>query len=210
MEQKSRDKMKWYNRVANFYDFFTVWLYRKARITLIESLEIKEGDSVLVIACGTGQSFELIEEKIGDYGEIIAFDYSEGMLKLAQKRIRKNNWKNIRLIKMDVRDLSRKYLLDNNIKPDFDIVIGELAFTVIPEWKEVMETAVSLLKKEGKFGFLDWYREKKDWLTGLVDYMAKAEINRNIIGHAQEIFEEFTVVKKFFFKNVYVGIGKKR
>jgi ubiquinone/menaquinone biosynthesis C-methylase UbiE len=200
--------MKWYDKIAKFYDFFTAWIYKKSRMKLIENLRIKKGDRVLVIACGTGQNFKLIQEKIGNSGEIIALDYSKGMLKVAQKRINKNNWKNIKLINTDARNLSSNYLVNKAINPDFDILIGELAFSVIPEWKDVMRVSASLLKENAKIGLLDWYRRNNDWLTKIVDYLAKAETNRNTIEFAKKIFVEFTVINKFFFNNVYIGIGR--
>ncbi len=202
--------MKWYDRIAKLYDFFTSLIYKKARIKLIESLEMKKGDRVLIIACGTGQNFKLIEEKIGNSGEIIALDYSTGMLNVAQKRINKNNWKNIKLMNIDVRDLSSKSLFDNNIKTDFDILIGELAFSVIPDWKNVMKKGASLLKKNARIGLLDWYRKRNDCLTKIVDFLAEAETNRNTIEYAKKTFSEFSIKDKFLFNNVYVGIGKKK
>lgn len=158
--------MSWYDKIAKLYDFFTIWIYKKVKIELIENLDLKSGDRVLVIACGTGQSFKLIEEKIGNSGEIIALDYSIGILQIAQKRISKNNWKNI------------------------------------------MKTVASLLKKNGKFGLLDWYRKNNDWLIKTVDYLAEAKTNRDTIAFAKEIFNEFNVVNHFLFNNVYVGVGK--
>ncbi len=131
------------------------------------------------------------------------------MLDIAEKRIKKNNWKNIKLINIDARDLSQEYLVNNGIKFDFDIIIGELAFSVIPDWKNVLNTANLLLKKDGKIGLLDWYREKNDWLTKFVDFLAEAETNRNTIEFAEKIFANFSIVKKLIFNNVYVGIGYK-
>jgi ubiquinone/menaquinone biosynthesis C-methylase UbiE len=200
--------MKWYDKIAKFYDIFTVFLYKKARMKLIEKLEIKKDDRVLIIACGTGQNFKLIQEKIGNKGEIIAIDYSIGMLKVAQKRINKHNWENIKLLNIDASDLSKEYLESNHIKPNFDILIGELAFSVIPEWKNVMKTGASLLKENAKIGLLDWYRKDNDWLTKIVDYLAEAETNRNTTEFAKKLFIKFTVTDKFFFNNVYIGIGK--
>ncbi len=50
--------------------------------------------------------------------------------------------------KIGVRDLDSKYLhKKHNLA--FDIVIGELAFSVIPDCQKVMRTAASLLNKEG-------------------------------------------------------------
>jgi len=202
--------MKWYNQIAFLYDFFTTWIYKKPRKALVENLKIQKGDRVLVIACGTGQSFKWIEEKIGVTGEIIALDYSSKMLKQAQKRINKHHWKNIQLLQMDARDLSRKYLLNKNIDQDFDILIGELAFSVIPDWENVMKTSALLLKDEGRTGLMDWYRNQNDWLTKTVDFLAKAETGRNTMAYAQEIFDDFTVTDKFWFGNVYVGVGSRK
>ena len=202
--------MKWYDKIAKLYDFFTAWFYKKARMKLIENLGIKKNDRVLIIACGTGQNFKLIQEKIGNSGEIIALDYSKGMLKVAQKRIDKNNWKNIKLINTDARNLNRKFLMNNAIDSDFDILIGELAFSVIPEWKKIMTTSASLLKQNGKIGLLDWYRRKNDWLTKIVDYLAEAETNRNTVEFAGKLFNEFVVTDKFYFNNVFIGIGENR
>ncbi len=72
-----------------------------------------------------------------------------------------------------------------------------------------MGTAFSLLKNDGQIGLLDWYRREYDWLTKLVNYLAEAETNRDTITVAKRIFSKFTVVKKFIFDNVYVGIGRK-
>jgi ubiquinone/menaquinone biosynthesis C-methylase UbiE len=201
-------KINWYDKIAKYYDFFTTLVYKKSRMKLVNNLEINKGDRVLIIACGTGQNFKLIREKIGNNGEIIAVDYSKEMLKVAQRRIIKNNWKNIKLINVDVRNLSAQYLANNHIRPDFDILIGELAFSVIPEWKDVMRVSASLLKENAKIGLLDWYRRNNDWLTKIVDYLAEAETNRNTIEFAKKIFVEFTVINKFFFNNVYIGIGR--
>ena len=200
----------WYDKIAKFYDFFTALLYKKARLKLINDLNIKKGDRVLVVACGTGQSFKFIHDKTGDNGEIIAFDYSQEMLNVARKRIAKNKWKNIILLNADARDIDKRYFENAGINTDFDIVIAELAFTVIPEWKKVMNVMNSLMKENGKIGILDWYREKNDWLTKIVDFLAKAETNRNIIEYASKLFDDFTVTGTFLFGNVFTATGKKK
>ncbi len=202
--------MKWYDKIAKFYDFFTSLFYKRSRKKLIESLEIIEGNRVLVIACGTGQNFKLIQEKIGKSGEIIALDFSKEMLKIAQKRTKKNNWENIKLLNMDARNLSVQYLENYKIEANFDILIGELAFSVIPDWQNIMKEGNSLLKECGKIGLLDWYRKNNDCLTKIVDYFAEAETHRNTIDYANKIFSNFKVNDKFFFNNVYIGIGEKR
>ena len=193
-ELSNKKQVKWYDKISSFYDFFTAGLYQKARQKLIEDLDIKKGDRVLVIACGTGQSFSLIHAKTGSEGEIIALDYSPGMLKVAQKRIGKRHWKNISLLQMDVRDLDREYLLNRGIQPGFDVLVGELAFSVIPDWKNVMKKGKDLLNTNVKVGLMDWFRKKNNWLTWVVDTLAEAETRRNTAGYARKIFIPKTTI----------------
>lgn len=199
----------WYDKIAKIYDNYTLYFYKKKRMKLIEHLEIKKGDRILVIACGTGQSFELLENKIGKSGEIIAFDYSEGMLKQAKNKIIKNNWTNINLIKLDAREFNKEFFEEQKIKTNFDIVLGELAFSVIPNWKKVMNISVSLLNKNGKIGLLDWYRKNNDILIRIIDFLAEAETTRNTIDYANKIMKIYKI-EHFFFKSVYVAIGMRK
>lgn len=200
-------KMKWYDRISKKYDIYTSSFYRKKRRELVDALEIEEGSRILIIACGTGQSFELLEERTGEKGEIVAVDYSGGMLEQAKRRIKKNGWKNIKLIQEDARKIDADYLRGENIEVDFDFVIGELAFSVIPEWKKVMKTSISLLNDNGKIGLLDWYRKNNDIITKIVDYLAEAETTRNTIEFARASTKEFRIIKQYFFKSVYIGVG---
>jgi len=200
----------WYDKIAWLYDFFTAWFYRKMRRELIENLHIQTGNHILIIACGTGQSFELIVNKTGSKGKIIAIDNSSEMLKQARKKIRKNHWNNIRLVQMDVRELNPDLLKEWEIEKGFNCVIGELAFSVIPEWKKVMQTSVNMLEKNGKLGLLDWYRPQNDWLTKIVNFLAKSDINRNTPEYARQLTQNFRIIKKYFFKSVYIAVGNKK
>ncbi len=201
--------MQWYDKIAKVYDFSSYWFYKKTRKTLINGLDLKKGDRILIIACGTGQNFSLIENKIGKEGEIIAVDISEGMLNEAKKRIIKNKWQNIKLIHKDVREINADFFEKENIDINFDIIIGVLAFSVIPDWKKVINTSKSLLKKQGKIGLLDWYRAQNDLITKTVDYFAESEIRRKTLNYTATLFENFEVKGKYFFDNIYVAIGKK-
>jgi len=201
--------MQWCDAIAHIYDAVTTRFYRRARMALIRALDIRPGDRVLIVACGTGQSFRSIEERIGRTGEIVAIDYSQGMLNVARKRRDQNRWDNITLLPADARDLSRTFLAARGLYADFDIVIGELAFSVIPQWESVMDTAATLLKDGGRFGLLDWYREPNDWLTRTIDRIAEAQTSRNTIRHAELLLDDFTITDRFFFGNVYVGTGRR-
>jgi ubiquinone/menaquinone biosynthesis C-methylase UbiE len=56
--------MNSYNRLSIFYDFFSERIYCYQRKELFEKLELRKGDKVQLIACGTGISLKSILEKI--------------------------------------------------------------------------------------------------------------------------------------------------
>ncbi len=199
----------WYDSIAQLYDIFTIHFYKKMRQELLEHLDLQKGNRILIIACGTGQSFEMLEKKIGEKGQLIAIDYSEGMLKEAQKRIERHKWSNIQLIQADATKIDKHFFEARKIDVDFDVVLAELAFSVIPEWKKVMNVSRDLLKSGGKLALLDWYRPQNDLLTKVVDFLADAETTRKTSQYAKELTRNFQVVKKYFGGNIYIAIGVK-
>ena len=68
---------------------------------LIENMNLHPGSKVLDMACGTGLNFKLIEKQIGNTGSITGVDNSGKTHHLARKRIRRQNWSNISLVKGD-------------------------------------------------------------------------------------------------------------
>ena len=82
--------MNWYDKISGFYDFFTERIYGKQRNEFLEKLELKKGDCVLLVACGTGISFEPILQRIGKEGRIVGIDNSVRMLEIAKEKIKKN------------------------------------------------------------------------------------------------------------------------
>src|SRR5689334_7464685 len=96
-----------YRKKAKHYDV-TSWLYpapgyphRAQRRRAIQALGLREGDTVVDIACGTGLNFPLIEEVIGPGGRIVGVDLTDAMLGQAEDRIQANGWSNISLAQAD-------------------------------------------------------------------------------------------------------------
>lgn len=70
----------------------------------VQRLDVKAGDTVLDVACGTGLSFALLEERIGPQGALIGIDMSPEMLARAQERVATAGWQNVRLINAVIAD----------------------------------------------------------------------------------------------------------
>lgn len=52
----------------------------------IASMQLKPGDSVLEVGCGTGEDAELIGQLVGDKGSVVAIDLSQRMINEAKRR----------------------------------------------------------------------------------------------------------------------------
>jgi demethylmenaquinone methyltransferase/2-methoxy-6-polyprenyl-1,4-benzoquinol methylase len=68
------------------------------RARVIDLLQLRRGDVVLDVGCGTGLNFPAIEERIGSDGRIIGIDLSPDMLARARERVDAQGWHNVTLV----------------------------------------------------------------------------------------------------------------
>ena len=80
-----------YDSVAGRYDFqhslLTAGSDQRGRRALVEHA-VRPGDTILDCGAGTGSTSLLALEKAGPSGRIVLFDISDGMLAIAQKRMK--------------------------------------------------------------------------------------------------------------------------
>lgn len=129
----------------------------KLRKIAVEKLHLKKGDTVLDLACGTGLNFQYLEKYIGDAGKIIAFDYSEEMLRAARKNAAKHNWKNIEFMHGDAAELALAKKVNG--------VLSTLGISAIPRYKEALKKAVNALADGGRISILDASLPSGLWKT---------------------------------------------
>lgn len=149
-----RDKVKHlYNEGAKSYDIATI-LFRLAglrmqtyRSEVVDRLDLKAGNTVLELGCGTGLNFPIILERIGPEGKIIGVDIAPGMLEVARQKASKNNWNNIELIESDLTQLE--------YPKGVDAIFSTGVFGYIPEYERVIESAYNALPSGGRFAILD-------------------------------------------------------
>ena len=100
-----------YRRRARFYDL-ELALIEPVRRRAVERVGLKGGETVLDVGCGTGLSFELIEQRIGSEGKIIGIEQSAHMLDQARARADRNRFENVSLITSPVEDAEIPVLAD--------------------------------------------------------------------------------------------------
>jgi demethylmenaquinone methyltransferase/2-methoxy-6-polyprenyl-1,4-benzoquinol methylase len=70
----------------------------------IAALELRQGDAVLDVACGTGLSFALLVAAVGAGGQVTGVELSPDMARLARRRIACAGWSNVALIEAAAED----------------------------------------------------------------------------------------------------------
>ena len=151
---------EWYNGFADFYDSGEL-RYRSCRLELIKQLRLRTGHTVMDVACGTGQNFDLIVQEIGGSGQLIGVDYSTGMLKKAKERIKRHGWSSqgIRLVYAEAvslnQEMLRTVLADNEQK--IDRIICSFGLAVATDWEDVFACMWDVLAPGGRCALMDGY-----------------------------------------------------
>ena len=89
-----------YRDFAATYDNAIAYL-EPVRAASFECLDLKPGETILDLGCGTGVSFERLHREVGSEGRIIGLELSPEMLALARRRVEFNGWTNVTLIEGD-------------------------------------------------------------------------------------------------------------
>ena len=95
-ERRRRMSVSRHRLAAPFYDHFRP--RTRFREEAIGRLQLAPGQTVLDMGCGTGLSFELIQEQIGSQGRIIGAELSPDMLARARQKVTAHGWQNVTLI----------------------------------------------------------------------------------------------------------------
>ena len=142
-----------YRKKARHYDitsqFYPVPGYpqRAQRLQAVQALGLRQGDSVVEIACGTGLNFSLIEQVIGPEGRIVGVDLTDAMLAQAQHRIETNGWSNISLVQADAAEF--------DFPAEVDAILSTYAMSQVPECADVIAHGAAALSPGGRWVVLD-------------------------------------------------------
>lgn len=119
----------------------------KIRREAIESLEIEKNEMVLDVCCGTGLNFEILEQHIGEDGEIIGIDMNSKMLSIAKRRCENKNWNNV--------DLVNANILEFNTGKLADCALCTVAMGTIPKYEKAIDQVMKQLKPSGRVSIVD-------------------------------------------------------
>ena len=120
---------------------------RGQRRRAVESLDLRPGDLVVDLACGTGLNFSLLEERIGPRGRLVGVDLTDAMLAQARQRIEAEGWSNVSLVQADAAAFE--------FPSEVDAILSTYALTQVPECREVIAHGAAALSAGGRWAVLD-------------------------------------------------------
>ncbi|MHC4093135.1 MAG: class I SAM-dependent methyltransferase [Planctomycetota bacterium] len=138
-----------YNRIAPIFPVFE-WIFLLPpwiRRRMIERMELKPGDRVLEVGCGTGRNFPGLIKRIGPRGHLYGIDISEGMLDRAKRRCARAGWMQVTVMRGDATECS--------VPEPVDVAVFSLSYCVIPRPQEALRWAWSMLKPGGRLVIMD-------------------------------------------------------
>lgn len=140
---------KVYNRTARFYDLLFGKVFDSGREMTPDMLQLFPGARLLEVGVGTGLSLPLLPRNV----QITGIDLSEKMLEKAKERVRKENLRNVSLLKMDATHLDF---------PDdsFDRVLAAYFISTVPEPMKVVEEMKRVCRPGGYLLFINHFQHE--------------------------------------------------
>jgi len=156
MNIRSRMIEKGWDCYARWYDFFQPRMIRvmgffgelsfeEFQQYVVELANLREGDRVLDVACGTGASHRMLLQKIGLHGQLVGVDLSDEMLKRAQAKARRFEFEQAEYLKAAVEELSLVFEEES-----FDAVISINGLPQFLHPENALLEMVSVLKPGGR------------------------------------------------------------
>jgi ubiquinone/menaquinone biosynthesis C-methylase UbiE len=200
-----------YNLVVRLFDVFAWFGFNISgwRRQAISALNLKPGDTVVDIGCGTGLNFPLLYQAVTSSGKIIAVDLSDAMLDQARQAIVANKWANIQLVCADAAQF--------DFLSKVDAIVSAHTLTLVPDCGRVISNALAALAPGGRLVVLDmsWPKYCPLWwrhvLFFLRSYGVTADVLRRrpweiVQSSMKELFQDFSQ-RQFWFGFFYLAWG---
>jgi len=140
----------------------------------VDRLNLRRGDRVLEVGCGTGMNFSFLRDAVGPEGSIYGVDLSEGMLRKARKLCHRQQWANFVLIEADAADYVSQEL--------FDGALFSFSYNTMPNHRSVLLQVWNQLRPGGRLVVVD-AKLPKGFLGRLVLPFAMWMMKHTLLGN---------------------------
>lgn len=158
-KHKQDQKMFW-DLLAPVYDNSFSALMHSGTLRMVEDAQIKPGDKVLDVACGTGNAALLAVRKTGPTGEVIGIDISPNMVAKSNEKAKARGLANVKFEEMDAEKLTYK---DNS----FDAIVSQWGFMLFPDSHRSLLECYRVLKPGGRLSAMVMGRAENSYFVSL-------------------------------------------
>lgn len=143
-----------YRRQRHFYDA-TRWLFLPGRDRLLDALEIRLGERVLEVGCGTARNLIVLARRYPS-ARFYGLDASGEMLKTAAAKVADAGLsEQITLCRCLAEELDHK--VHFNLDKSFDAAFFSYSLTMMPSCVDALEAALRCLKPGGRLCIVDFW-----------------------------------------------------
>ncbi|MEW5822314.1 MAG: bifunctional demethylmenaquinone methyltransferase/2-methoxy-6-polyprenyl-1,4-benzoquinol methylase UbiE [Cyanobacteriota bacterium] len=155
-QEKSDIVRTLFDKIAPVYDLLndiiSLKQHKRWKKEAINIIDIKTGDKILDLCCGSGDVSQLIMENSPDNIEIFAVDFSESMIEKAHEKLQ--NFNNVKIICADAMSLPFE-------KESFDCIIISFGFRNLENLSKSLLEMNRVLKPGGTMVILDFGKPEK-------------------------------------------------
>lgn len=147
-----------YRLAARRYDLLSgEFVYRAGRRLGIAALNLRQGDLVLDVGCGTGLNFAGLRAAVGPTGRVVGLDASAAMLGQAAARIVSAGWRNVELVQADATTVPPELLFEH-LGRSCNGVVATYSLSLMHPWRAAWRTVLSLTAPAGRLAVVDLQR----------------------------------------------------
>ncbi|MDX1641824.1 MAG: methyltransferase domain-containing protein [Balneolaceae bacterium] len=186
-----------WDKAAPYYDNGWQEQLWPAQERLLASTNIRTGDTVLDVSCGSGLVTLPIAETVTSAGSVTGIDLSEGMLEKARSRTKKLDFSHITYKHMDAENLEFE---DHS----FDAVVCSLGLMYFPYPEKALHEMYRVVKKGANVSTLVWGARKECGWASIFPIVDK-RVNSDVcplffqLGTGNALFEAY---KKTGFQDI--------
>ncbi len=144
----------------------TIQYWKKAiletKSIVVDKLNLKKGQKVLVLCCGIGTEAFLIKEKIGENGYVLAIDVNKKAIKIANDRKEKYKIDNIDFIVEDANNIDKYINSFDRACCIFGMHYFDSKIYIIEKW-------LKCLKNEGELVIAEWLKTSSNNLIDTIN-----------------------------------------
>lgn len=142
-----------YRHQRYFYDL-TRKYYLLGRDRLIRQMNVKAGENILEVGCGTARNLIILARKHKNTN-FFGLDASSEMLKTSHEKIAARKIENIN-VKVALAD-DFTFQKTFRLSEPFDAIYFSYSISMIPPWRESIQNALDNLKSKRSFYIVDFY-----------------------------------------------------